>query len=207
MIGMDTKLYAYITVSWIARTQKMFTCWSRNYFCEKGENHIQVNHIDGDKYNNQSTNLEWVTAKENTAHAFTNDLRKSHPKKVMQYSHTNEYIAIFDSTQQASEQTGDSIAYIYSKCRGQNNESGKFIWKYVIKDNYDEKCPDGTVVEGYPNYLVTAYGQVYSKHSKLYLIPKIMKSGYKIVSLCHDGTKKDFYLHKLINETLTPNSV
>lgn len=50
-------------------------------FIENFENKTQVNHKDGNRLNNKVDNLEWVTPKENTIHAWKNGIVKFDDKR------------------------------------------------------------------------------------------------------------------------------
>lgn len=52
-----------------------------NAFIPNFDNKSQVNHIDGNKSNNNVNNLEWVTASENMRHSF--DMGLSKPSRAM----------------------------------------------------------------------------------------------------------------------------
>lgn len=51
------------------------------HFVEKPDNKNDVNHIDGNKENNMSFNLEWVTDRENKLHAYAIGLRSNKGEK------------------------------------------------------------------------------------------------------------------------------
>lgn len=59
-----------------------------NFYPIENMKNLQVNHIDGNKLNNNLSNLEWVTPRENTKHAFAIGLKtqKGEANNAAKYS-------------------------------------------------------------------------------------------------------------------------
>ena len=100
-------------------------------FIPNPENKPYVNHINGDKGDNNVENLEWVTPSENTIHAVKTGLMSNGRKRpVIHYNLNGEKMATFESASEAARQTGGSQSKITLCCRRQRESANDYQWRY-----------------------------------------------------------------------------
>jgi len=100
-------------------------------FLENTENKETVNHIDGNKLNNQLTNLEWTTCLENNMHKIQTGLSNS-TKTVIQYDKNMNKLNEFNSIVECSDFLNISASCVSDNCRGktQITKCG-FLFRYA----------------------------------------------------------------------------
>lgn len=93
-----------------------------------------INHIDGNKENNNVLNLEWCTNSHNLQHAYNNKLKKKYQFAIYQISLDGQKIVNeFESSLDAERKTGINASNIRKACNGEFLTMNSFQWRYKDK--------------------------------------------------------------------------
>ncbi|ATE83523.1 HNH endonuclease [Lactococcus phage LP9801] len=99
-------------------------------FIDNPEEKPCVNHIDENKTNNDLSNLEWCTVRENNIHGTrTKRGAEKRSKKVIQLDLNDNVLNEFESMEQAEQKTGALASNISNCCNGKRKSAGGFKWR------------------------------------------------------------------------------
>ena len=183
-------------------------------FIKNPENKLQVNHIDKNSLNNNVSNLEWVTNKENSIHR-SNGVKQTTNQNLEVYRIdpiTNEklekYNSIVDAanwviSQNLTTNFNSVSSSISCSIRGIYKSSFGFKWEKVEKNDLENEEWREIIInnEKIEGYYVSTLGRFKNKKNVIMQDYKPHHSGYILVRV----NSNKYALHRLIAQTFIIN--
>jgi hypothetical protein len=169
-----------------------------------------VNHINGEKYDCDAINLEWVTYAGNTKKWWELEKKKY---KIEQWNCNGELLRIWDSFEEIEKALGYKRRYMRRFCEGKYKG---FIWKYrgkkkrkmgkkIDEEDFKNNYVSLGIIKGWDcsNYYIhkteKKVASIWRNNIKIYKNGQ----GYDIVTVFDTNRKRrSLKLHKIVNQVL-----
>ena len=190
----------------------------------------EVNHKDLNRRNNDLSNLEWVTTKENAVHAARNygSANGKHRPRKKRYVLNDDLVREI-RRRYAEGETQTALANEFGYTQGAlQRVIHEDLWNWVDRGIYQPRpkkriqrrgtgptgnshtAPDSEAhhrIPGYPDYRATASGVIwsYKRSTPSMMTPGTNNDGYLITTLRNRGRSYTELVHRLVALALIPN--
>jgi hypothetical protein len=179
------------------------------HFLDNPNNLPEVNHKDGDFYNNKLENLEWISKIDNMRHAvLTNCIKNKYRTKIKATNNETNEIRYFESITSCSNELEIAKGAISRCCRNKLINK-KYKFEYDSPQEPQISSDENVFWKEYPEctkYLVSNTGEVKHKRTDNILKGSLIH-GYRNVLLHVDTNKPKLnrLIHRMVALTFLEN--
>ena len=177
------------------------------HFIDNPDNLPEVNHKDGECYNNKVSNLEWITKNDNMKHASSNSLINRYKREIIIKNKITGQVNKFSKLKDCAKFLNCSNGLISLTCSGKRVDK-KYDMEYV---NDKPKDIDAIDIVWKPylecnKYLVSDTGQVKNKKTNRIMLGS-KQNGYRFVTLFINNStpKMNRLIHRMVAQTFLEN--